>query len=194
MRFVFIVSMSLLCLAAACQSPPAAAQGVDTAGRADLSAELLAATITALDLEADGYRQKLALARAGTGPAENVDTFKSRVAFCERELERYHEMSPEAYPAPTGTTVPEKFGPVLPAVKREIAVTVRNGYAFGAQLDNDDATRSGPFYRLAGIKGGCPCVLKAGSRYDLTVYLVYRREYFGFIQDCYVYVAEYRLR
>ena len=45
---------------------------------------------------------------------------------------------------------------------------------------------------LAGIRGGDYAVLTAGKSYSLTVYTVYRREYFGTIGDFYVYVADFR--
>ena len=35
-------------------------------------------------------------------------------------------------------------------------------------------------------------ILKPGRRYRITMYLVYRREYFGFTGDYYVYVAGWR--
>ena len=45
---------------------------------------------------------------------------------------------------------------------------------------------------LAGIAGGDYGVLKSGRRYRLELCLVYRREYFGFIGNYYVYIMSVR--
>ncbi len=179
---------------------PAACQNANDAG-SDVKKGLLEATRTAVDLDIKGYREKLASAEGGLGPRENVERFKARLAALEAERERFGKMKPEEYPAPVGKGEavgifegPDEIGPIVPAIMRTIPVLVKNGYAKGSLLDVEGANRSGPFYRLAGIKGGCACVLKKDRRYELTVYLVYRREYFGLIKDYDVYVAEYAER
>jgi hypothetical protein len=53
-------------------------------------------------------------------------------------------------------------------------------------------TKSGPFYHIAGIKGDDYSVLKVGKRYRVEIYLLYKREYFGFIPNYYVYIAEFK--
>jgi hypothetical protein len=65
-------------------------------------------------------------------------------------------------------------------------------YEVGSLLEVEGASRSGPFYHLAGVLGGDASVLKPGKRQRLTVCLVYRREYFGSIGDYYVYVSRIR--
>jgi hypothetical protein len=67
-------------------------------------------------------------------------------------------------------------------------INVTEPLSDGSLLDVQGATRSGPFYHLAGIKGGDYGVFKPGSTYTVELCLVYRREYFGFIGDYYVYV------
>jgi hypothetical protein len=81
-------------------------------------------------------------------------------------------------------------GPVLPARKRLVPVTVESPCADGTLLSRTGASRSGPFYHLAGVRGNDYGALKKGRSYTLTLYMVYRREYFGAIGDYYVYVAD----
>ena len=110
-------------------------------------------------------------------------------------------MTASEYPDPVEMTRDEAtsvldeatlYGVILPARLREISVTLDTRCEIGSLLPAEDSTRSGPFYRLAGIVGHDPGTLVPGRRYVLTVCLVYRREYFGFIGDYYVYVAAVR--
>ena len=64
--------------------------------------------------------------------------------------------------------------------------------AAGARLPVEEASRSGPFYHLAGIRGRDYGILKPGKKYRLQLCLVYRRKYFGLIGDYYVYVLSVR--
>ncbi|ACD67025.1 hypothetical protein SYO3AOP1_1423 [Sulfurihydrogenibium sp. YO3AOP1] len=51
-------------------------------------------------------------------------------------------------------------------------------------------TRSGPFYHVAGIRKDILEKMKVGKTYKASLCLVYKREYFGFIPDYYVYLAD----
>jgi hypothetical protein len=62
----------------------------------------------------------------------------------------------------------------------------------GALISVVGATRSGPFYHLAGIKGDDYTGLKMGTQYHFDLCLVYRRQYFSFIPDYYVFVTGIR--
>jgi hypothetical protein len=160
----------------------------------DVKEDLLQATVVAVKTEIRSLEDKLATAESGADTKQNAEEFRKRILGLKNELDRLSAMKPEAYPDGEGTPPPDRRGPLLPAVRKEVTITVKSGYGIGSLLDLDNATRSGPFYHLAGIRGGCPCVLAPGRRYRLMVYLVFRREYFGFIEDSYVYVAEYRER
>lgn len=84
------------------------------------------------------------------------------------------------------------YGPILPAVIVEASVTIAESCGLVSDLPARGATRSGPFFHLAGIAGDDPGVLEPGRRYQLTLCVVYRREHFGFIGNYYVYVSEVR--
>ncbi len=84
------------------------------------------------------------------------------------------------------------YGPMVPAVLREAVVAVTAPYGDGSLLEVEGTSKSGPFFHLAGVRGGDPGILKPGKRYRVSLYLVYRREYFGFIGDYYVYVTDLR--
>ncbi len=166
--------------------------------RIELARALAAATVRAIELEMEGYRARLRAAETGTGPRDNVQRFKQKIAALEAEREKFSSTKPEEYPAPAepqadpGSVLElaAGFGPVLPPALREVAATIDQPCADGTLLSVKGTSRSGPFYHLAGIKGGDYAVLKKGKQYRLTLCLVYRREYFGLIGDYYVYVAD----
>jgi hypothetical protein len=169
-------------------------------GSLDLKKALIAATTSAIRLEMSACEEKLKVAQGGLGPKENVEKYTAALVQLKKDQELFANMKSETYPAVNTRPVaaedgPALFdkavptGPIVPALPKTIPIMVRQTYQTGSLLDVDGATKSGPFYRVAGIAGGCTCVLKSGQHYDLTVYLVYRREYFGLIQDYYVYVA-----
>lgn len=117
----------------------------------------------------------------------------------KNDLRKTKSIRPEDYPtvqegreAETDFETSTTFGPVIPAIKKEITVTVGGTYQPGSILDLDGMTKSGPFYHVAGIRGDDHGVLKAGKHYRLEIYLVFKREYFGFIPDYYVYIAGFK--
>lgn len=167
---------------------------------ADLRESLRQSTVTAIQLEIDAYTVKLQAAMEGTGPEENRAKFRSKIEALEAERERFDRMPTAEYPDPV-VSVPDTasvfdeataWGPMVPAELREVVVIVSQPYDVGRLLAVEGTSRSGPFFHLAGIRGGDAAILKPGKRYQLTVYLVYRREYFGFIGDYYVYMSAIR--
>ena len=73
-----------------------------------------------------------------------------------------------------------------------VTVAVTQSYRPGAILELVNITRSGPFYHLAGIKDNDYQVLKAGAKYTMTIYPVYKRDYaLPHIENCYVYVSAF---
>lgn len=173
-------------------SPPAASPLPD----AELRRGCLEATRRAIALELDGYRERLRAARDGLGPEGNAKRFEERLAALEQERARFAGMAPEDYPLPAAEAAPEgallaagDWGPVEPPRRRTIPVVVRGPMAPGDPLEVEGRTKSGPFFRVAGIRDGGLGALRAGERHLLDVFLVYRREYFGLVQDHYVFVA-----
>lgn len=159
---------------------------------------LLDVVVRSIEMEIDRYTSRLQTARAGTGPKENIEKFSRRIEELQAEKVRFSRMAPEDYPLPNtvepdaGSVLEQSagFGPVLPPRQRIVPAVVDSPCADGTLLSGTGASRSGPFYHLAGIKGNDYGVLKRGRSYSLTLYLVYRREYFGAIGDYYVYVAD----
>jgi hypothetical protein len=162
-----------------------------------LKRELAAAMIRAIGRELRGTEEKLKTALNGIGPAGNVEKFKNRIAELKGQLVAYQQMNP--YDFVLGTAKEEgpeaffekaEYGPVTPARKRTVSVMVKEPYQEGADLEVEGATKSGPFYHLAGIAKGAYGRLKPGRQSDLVLYLLYKREYFSQIPDYYVYLAE----
>jgi len=167
----------------------------------ELRESLRQSTVRAIELEIDAYRQKLQAAMAGTGPEENKAKFRQTIAALEAERERFSRMPAAEYPDPVASTPDTAsvfdeataWGPMLPAQLQEAVVTPEERpYVIGSLLSVEGTSRSGPFFHLAGIRGGDASVLKPGKRSRVTMYLVFRREYFGLIGDYYVYVSSIR--
>ena len=172
---------------------------------AELRAALLAATLRAIDLEITAAGQRLKAAEAGTGPQENVERFRQKIRDLETERARFAAMAPEEYPAPvekpseSGSVLESSAssGPVLPPLLRRVTLEADGPCADSPCADDAllavrGTSKSGPFYHLAGIAGGDYGILKRGKAQRLELCLVYRREYFGFIGDYYVYVRSVR--
>jgi hypothetical protein len=174
-------------------NPVVRASGV----RADPARAMLNATIKAIGLEIDSYKGKLSTAESGTGPAGNADAFRKKLAELEDQKAEFTGMRAEDYPQPSGAESvgvsilkdPAPYGPVLPPVLRDVTASVDGKAADGTLLAVNGASKSGPFYHLAGIAGDDYSILQPGMNRRLTLCLVYRREYFGLIADYYVYVA-----
>jgi hypothetical protein len=158
---------------------------------------LLAATVRAVELEIRACEEKLKTAEDGVGPADNVERFRKQLAELRGHLQAFTQMGPAGYPAPTAAApAPEElleqaaWGPVLPARRQVVRVRLEEECKEGTLLNVEGMTRSGPFYHVAGIAGEARARLKPGSRRDVTLYLVYKRDYVGRIPNHYVYIAE----
>jgi hypothetical protein len=166
----------------------------------DANRALLGATVRAIGFEAEATRRKLAAAEEGTGPKENIERFRAKLAALEEQLATFNAMKPAEYPAPVrqGPDPAQVFeqspgwGPILPPLIRELVVTVDGPLVDDALLSVDGTSKSGPFYHLAGIEGGDYGMLKKGRHYRLTACLVYRREYVGLIGSYSVYITAVR--
>ena len=150
-----------------------------------LKKDLIAATVWVIEAELKRYEE-----------SERQDR-DEKITFLSKELERFRKMSPEEYPLSalekSTEEFPEGFGVILPPEILEVEV-VSPPEGRGALLEVVGMTRSGPFYHVAGIRGGDFSVFSSSTRYRLKLYLVYRREYFLAIPDYYVYIGEWEGR
>ncbi|HTO22230.1 MAG TPA: hypothetical protein VMQ10_07075 [Spirochaetia bacterium] len=170
------------------------------AGGQSFRPDLFQACGRAFDMEVRAYQERVAAAESGTGPKENIATFREKLGQARQSRESFLRTRPAQYPSP----VPEKpgdpsvfdeqtpFGLVLPPMTRRVESVVDRPLVEGSLVPVTGATRSGPFYHLAGIVGGDYALLREGRTYVLDLCLVYRREYIGFVQDYYVYVSGIR--
>jgi hypothetical protein len=159
-----------------------------------LKRSLLASTARAIEMEIRGCEEKQKTADSGVGPAGNSEKFKNRAAALKGQLEAFRKMEPFNYPLPSvQPKTPNDFadlpasGPVTPPQKKTVTVVVKEPYKEGSLLDVEGMTKSGPFYHVVGGDFGR---LKVGQKYELTVYLVFKRDAFGFIPEYYVHIAD----
>lgn len=145
-----------------------------------LARDLIAATVFALEREIMRYSE-----------SEHPNR-EEKIALLSRELERFRNMPPSAYRLSGEEEVVHlgQFGVLMPPEVREVEVrTPPQG--LGDILEVVGMTRSGPFYHVAGIRGGDFSHFSPSQRYRMTLYLVFRREYFSFIPNYYVYIADW---
>ncbi|MBC7332782.1 MAG: hypothetical protein H5T91_10240 [Synergistetes bacterium] len=143
-----------------------------------LKKELIEATKRAIQSEIKRYESRI--------PPE-----KEKVEILKRELERLNNMKPEKYPLKDGKPNPPlKFGVVIPPIIKE--VEIKSLPQTGKLLELTRQSKSGPFFHVAGIAKDATLNLKPdiGPPFKAKIYLIYKREYFGMIQDCYVYVEK----
>lgn len=101
---------------------------------------------------------------------DKVADLKSKLSELKNELNKYKLLPASEY------ALPEKIEIVGWINKKGDAL-----------LYSEGMSRSGPFYRIAGIYSGALDTLKPGVKYKMTIYLVHRRIYP--FPDYYVYVV-----
>ncbi|MCS7241974.1 MAG: hypothetical protein N2205_01530 [Candidatus Caldatribacterium sp.] len=141
--------------------------------------DLIRATIFALESEIKRYTER------------DDGGQKEKVVLLSKELERFKSMSPAEYRLSGEEVVNlKKFGVLMPPQLQEVEV-LAPPQKLGDILEVVGMTRSGPFYHVAGIRGGTFSHFLPSRRYRMTLYLVFRREYFAFIPNYYVYIADW---
>ncbi|MGQ9802188.1 MAG: hypothetical protein ACUVRL_11080 [Candidatus Saccharicenans sp.] len=119
---------------------------------------------------------------------------QKKVAELSQQLEKYRSRPDQEFPLPQEEPQLEAnplppAGPILPPQVREAEVIVSEPLKTGYMLKVVGMTKSGPFYHLAGSHGDVLSRLQPGKRYKVWLCLIYKREYFGFIPNYYVYLA-----
>ncbi len=156
----------------------------------------LKSTIKAIEIEIDIYRERLNKAKQSFGPKGNIEKFTKILSRLKVEYEKFNNMKTEDYSL-VGYSVTDnissykKFGPEMPPIKDYVTISEFMGkkqYKFGSLLDLVGMSKSGPFYRIVGVHNDDYNKLNKSS--ELTIYLVYKKQYFGFIQNYYVYIAD----
>lgn len=149
-----------------------------------LKEDLIKATIKAIEMEIKRYEE-----------SSHPDR-KEKINYLKGELRRFKEMSPDSYKLeeePKNESLFEsllKFGPLIPPIEKEIEIIVTEPLKVGDLLNCVGMTRSGPFYHLAGISDKIAKDIEKG-KYKVKLYLIYKREYFGFIMNYYVFLSDF---
>jgi hypothetical protein len=124
---------------------------------------------------------------------------KEKVKKLENELKEIKQIKDEDFQIPEDTqedkTKPEdlftlSFGPIYPCKVIQAEIIADKIISTGDILNVKGMTRSGPFYHIAGIRKDVLEKMKGGKTYKANLCLVYKREYFGFIPNYYVYFAD----
>ncbi len=143
-----------------------------------LKLNLISSTIKAMEMEIQRYEQ-----------SSHSDK-EEKIAYLKNELKKFKNMKPEEYVSERKEQEKDpfdtSFGPLMPPIKKEVEVIVKDRLSIGSMLEIVGMTKSGPFYHVAGVSGELEKLPK--GRYKLEIFLVYKREYFGFIPNYYVYI------
>jgi hypothetical protein len=139
------------------------------------------ATIYAIQQEIERYKKR--------GEKEKVEKL-------ENELKEIKQIKDEDFQIPENVQEYESkskdlsFGPIYPCKVIQTEIITDKIISTGDILKVKGMTRSGPFYHVAGIRKDVLEKMKVGKAYKANLCLVYKREYFGFITDYYVYLAD----
>lgn len=133
------------------------------------------ATLSAIEIEIERFEIKLDAASEGLGDPGNVLMFENHIDELLDEYEKYKRMRPADYQLPE---------------KKTVKVKVTNAFQQVSLLELKGMSRSGPFYHVAGIRGGNYKSLKANKTYRITIYLVYPRDYS--FPSYYVYIEDFK--
>ncbi|MFN3977902.1 hypothetical protein [Sulfurihydrogenibium azorense] len=144
---------------------------------------LLNATIKAIEFEILRYQ------------SFQYNNSEQRLKYLREELLKYKNKKPKDYKLDFSNnekiTASFKFGVIEPPIIKEETIKLEKLIKIGDILEVVGATKSGPFYHVAGISSEVEETLnKDQGVFKAKLYLVYKREYFGFIPNFYVYVAE----
>jgi hypothetical protein len=121
---------------------------------------------------------------------------KEKVKKLENELKEIKQIKDEDFQIPENVQEYESkskdlsFGPIYPCKAIQTEIIADKRISIGDILNVKGMARSGPFYHIAGIRKDVLENMKAGKIYKANLCLVYKREYFGFIPDYYVYLAD----
>jgi len=122
-----------------------------------------------------------------------------KVKKLENELHKIKQIKDEDFQIPEdfGGAKPNfedlinlSFGPIYPCRAKQTEIIVDKKISVGDIVNVKGMTKSGPFYHVAGIRRDVLEKIQVGKKYKVSLCLVYKREYFGFIPNYYVYLAE----
>jgi hypothetical protein len=157
------------------------------------------ATVKAINWELENYHNKHRVAEE-KGDMVTAQRMAKRISQCLEELKCIKAITPDKYilldtDSQNGNQMlfekDKIFGMLMPPQVKHVTITLKEKCKEKKLLYIDNITRSGPFYHVAGIIDNNYENLKVGKRYRLTIYLVYKKEYFGFIPNYYVYIHHY---
>ncbi len=121
-----------------------------------------------------------------------------KIKLLEQELYDITKMDIDSYPLVNYRNMDDNvidnlgnFGILMPPIQKELEIFIDKPLKLGDLLKVKNMTRSGPFYYLAGINKKYNenyfNNLKEGF-YKVKAFFVYKREYFSFIPNYYVYI------
>ena len=131
--------------------------------------------LSAIEIEIERFEMKRDAAREGLGDPGNVLIFENRIDELLDEYDKYKRMRPADYQLPE---------------KKTVKVKVTHVYQQGSLLELKGMSRSGPFYHVAGIRGGNYKLLIPNKTYHTTIYPVYPRNYP--FPNHYVYIEDFK--
>jgi len=170
----FAVAFGSVCFAKEMKVDFVKNDGNDVFQKNDLKKQCLAATITAINLEIDRYQRWIDF-RTQQGDQKAVEELQKSLAMLKTDLKKYTAMDSDDY--------------ILPG-KVETVGWVGDKPGKDSVLYMEGMSKNGPWYHLAGIRGGNYAALSPNNRYRITFYPIYQRNYWGMTSE-YIYIADW---
>ncbi|GAT63144.1 hypothetical protein [Paludibacter jiangxiensis] len=139
----------------------------------------LEATKTAIQLEIANYQRWIDVRKQQNAPAEAAE-FQKTLDSLKIELETYQKMPIDKYTLPEGKQAPQDFFSQNFARERITTTAwVESNAQNNTILHVEGMSKSGPWYHLVGILGNDYTQLKPNTKYRITFYTVYKRNYWN---------------
>lgn len=175
-KCTLLIVLSAIFFGAFAQQP---ASKQPNALQSELKKLCLEATKTAIQLEMANYQRWIDVRKQQNAPAEAAE-FQKTLDSLKIELETYQKMPIDKYILPEGKQAPHDFFSQN-FVREEITTTawVESNAQNNTILHVEGMSKSGPWYHLAGIIGNDYSKLKPNTKYRITFYTVYKRNYWN---------------
>ncbi len=155
-----------------------------------LRGDYLKATVKAIEIEQERYEDWIKVKKE-EGNKEEEEQLSNGLNTIKQDFEKFSKLDSSK------VELPELSDPAssmqydnFKSARMEMTVWVSEKPSHGAILYVENMSRMGPWFHLAGIKGGDYSVLVPEQKYKAVFYTLYPRDYFR-MPSAYVYLAEF---
>ncbi|MTK54591.1 hypothetical protein [Paludibacter sp.] len=175
-KYTLFLALSAIFFGALAQQPSSKQTEVP---QSEIKKLCLEATKTAIQLEMANYQRWIDVRKQQNAPAEAAE-FQKTLDSLKIELDTYQKMSVDKYILPESKQAPQDFFSQDFAREKITTIAwVESNAQNNTVLHVEGMSKSGPWYHLAGIIGNDYTKLKPNTKYRITFYTVYKRNYWN---------------